>query len=207
MPGFSYRAPQAEKTSPSVILAARKAVKRVTSRLSFRDLDSDEDEHFVDDDAAAATAATAEAAHGHGHEKNQGWGRGIRSDFRRTVRRHWLSELTNLNTKTIAVSFFLFIAVIAPSITFGAVYAKRTNNYIGASELLLGTAWCGIFYSLVSGQVSSTLLHMAHGPWHGMCYFLYTELTQLLIFFLLSRPAHDDQRSHWTCADLPSRHI
>ena len=151
MPGFSYRAPEAQKTSPSVILAARKAVKRVTSRLSFRDADGDAEDDFVDDDAQAV-AAVADA-HGHGHEKNQGWGRGIRSDFRRTVRKHWLSELTNLNTKTIAVSFFLFIAVIAPSITFGAVYAKRTNNYIGASELLLGTAWCGIFYSLVSGQV------------------------------------------------------
>lgn len=159
MPGFSYRAPEAQKTSPSVILAARKAVKRVTSRLSFRDADAEDD--FIDDDAQAAAAAATGAAdsHGHGHEKNQGWGRGIRSDFRRTVRKHWLSELTNLNTKTIAVSFFLFIAVIAPSITFGAVYAKRTNNYIGASELLLGTAWCGIFYSLVSGQVSSKLSH------------------------------------------------
>lgn len=50
------------------------------------------------------------------------------------------------------VSFFLFIAVIAPSITFGAVYAKRTNNHMGAVELLLATAWCGIFYSLVSGM-------------------------------------------------------
>ena len=161
MPGFSYRAPEAQKTSPSVILAARKAVKRVTSRLSFRDVDAEDD--FIDDDAQAAAAAT-DAAHGHGHEKNQGWGRGIRSDFRRTVRKHWLSELTNLNTKTIAVSFFLFIAVIAPSITFGAVYAKRTNNYIGASELLLGTAWCGIFYSLVSGQVKN--LNIFWCVWH-----------------------------------------
>ena len=60
--------------------------------------------------------------------------------------------MKNLNSKTIAVSFFLFIAVIAPSITFGAVYAKRTNNHMGAVELLLATAWCGIFYSLVAGQ-------------------------------------------------------
>ena len=127
----------------------RLRVQKLNPRVGARDVDAEDD--FIDDDAQAA-AAVAEA-HGHGHEKNQGWGRGIRSDFRRTVRKHWLSELTNLNTKTIAVSFFLFIAVIAPSITFGAVYAKRTNNYIGASELLLGTAWCGIFYSLVSGQV------------------------------------------------------
>ena len=69
-----------------------------------------------------------------------------------TVGTHWCSEMTNFNTKTIAVSLFMFIAVIAPSITFGAVYAKRTNNYIGAVELLVATAWCGIFYSLFAGM-------------------------------------------------------
>jgi len=80
------------------------------------------------------------------------FGRGIVADFKRTVGTHWVKEMTNFNTKTVAVSFFLFIAVIAPTITFGAVYAKATNNYIGAVELLLATAWCGIFYALVSGQ-------------------------------------------------------
>ena len=80
------------------------------------------------------------------------FGRGIVADFKRTIGTWWVKEMTNFNTKTIAVSCFLFIAVIAPTITFGAVYAKNTNNYIGAVELILATAWCGIFYSLVSGQ-------------------------------------------------------
>ena len=70
--------------------------------------------------------------------------------------------MINFNTKTIAVSIFLFIAVIAPCITFGAVYAKRTNNAIGASELLLATAWCGIFYSLVGGM--PLMINGATGP-------------------------------------------
>lgn len=90
--------------------------------------------------------------HGHGRQGNQSWGRGIRDDFRETVGTWWFAEMKNFSSKTIAVSLFLFIAVIAPSITFGAVYAKRTNNYMGAVELLMGTAWCGIFYSLVSNQ-------------------------------------------------------
>ena len=83
---------------------------------------------------------------------SQSCGRGILQDFRTTVATHWCAEMTTFNTKTIAVSLFLFIAVIAPTITFGTVYAKATNNYIGAVELLLATAWCGIFYALVSGQ-------------------------------------------------------
>lgn len=91
-----------------------------------------------------------------------GWGRGILHDFRTTVGTHWVSEMTNFNTKTIAVSIFLFIAVIAPCVTFGAVYAKLTDNAMGASELLLGTAWCGIFYSLVSGM--PLMINGATGP-------------------------------------------
>lgn len=93
--------------------------------------------------------------------KPKTWGRGIVADFKRTVGTNWVKEMTNFNTKTIAVSFFLFIAVIAPTITFGAVYAKATNNYIGTVELLLATAWCGIFYALVSGQPMVSLLFVS----------------------------------------------
>ena len=99
----------------------------------------------------------------HGDDgKPKTFGRGIIADFKRTIGTHWVKEMTNFNTKTIAVSFFLFIAVIAPTITFGAVYAKATNNYIGAVELLLATAWCGIFYSLVSGQPMVSLRYLIH---------------------------------------------
>mmetsp|Transcript_18899 Transcript_18899/g.21086 ORF Transcript_18899/g.21086 Transcript_18899/m.21086 type:complete len:714 (+) Transcript_18899:99-2240(+) len=88
----------------------------------------------------------------HHPPRNQSCGRGIYYDYKNTIGKWWCKEMCNFSTKTIAVSLFLFIAVIAPSITFGAVYAKRTNNYMGAVELLLGTAWCGIFYSLVAGM-------------------------------------------------------
>ena len=54
----------------------------------------------------------------------RGWGRGIVQDFRQTVGTYWRAEMTNFNQKTLAVSFFLFFACIAPAITFGAVYGK-----------------------------------------------------------------------------------
>ncbi len=100
--------------------------------------------------------------HGHGHGGDNGYGKGIIKDFKQTVGTWWVKEMVNFNTKTIAVSIFLFIAVIAPCITFGAVYAKRTNNAIGASELLLATAWCGIFYALVGGM--PLMINGATGP-------------------------------------------
>ncbi|CAJ1924380.1 unnamed protein product [Cylindrotheca closterium] len=105
------------------------------------------------------------------------FGRGIVQDFKRTIGTWWFKEMTNFNTKTVAVSFFLFIAVIAPTITFGAVYAKATNNYIGAVELLLATAWCGIFYSLVSGQ--PMMINGGTGPvltFQTVCYDIAKNL-------------------------------
>lgn len=119
----------------------------------FLKCNDDENENENEKDAAD---------HDHHAAGPTGWGRGIFRDFRTTVGTHWKAEMTNFNTKTVAVSFFLFVAVIAPCITFGAVYAKRTNNAIGASELLLGTAWCGIFYSLVGGM--PLMINGATGP-------------------------------------------
>ena len=39
-----------------------------------------------------------------------------------------------------------------PAVTFGAMYSKLTNYWIGPVEMIAATAWCGILYSLVGGQ-------------------------------------------------------
>lgn len=44
-----------------------------------------------------------------------GWGKGIIDDYKRTVKTHWKEEMTNFSLKTVAVSFFLFFACIAPA--------------------------------------------------------------------------------------------
>jgi hypothetical protein len=80
------------------------------------------------------------------------WGRGIVADFKRTVWSHWREGMLNFNQKTIAVTLLLFISVIAPTLTFGAVYGKVTGNNIGAIEVILGTSWVGIAYSLFGGM-------------------------------------------------------
>lgn len=80
------------------------------------------------------------------------WGRGIIIELKRTVRTHWWKEMTICNQKTVAVSLLMFITVIAPTLTFGAVYGKNTNSNIGAVETILATAWTGVFFSLLSGM-------------------------------------------------------
>lgn len=87
------------------------------------------------------------------HEEISGnCGRAIVREFKRTVGTWWLKEMINFNGKTIAVSFFIFFAAVAPAITFGAVYSKVTNDAMGAVEMLVATAWCGIVYALIGGQ-------------------------------------------------------
>ena len=82
----------------------------------------------------------------------QGWGIGIIKDFKRTVGTHWVKEATNFNQKTIAVTLLIFISVIAPTLTFGAVYGKESDNRIGAVETILATTWVGVAYSMIGGM-------------------------------------------------------
>jgi len=90
------------------------------------------------------------------------WGRGIIKDFKQTVGSYWVMEMTNLNQKTIAVSFFLFFAAITPAITFGGVYQRSTANRMGAVELILATAWTGVYFALFAGQ--PIILNGGTGP-------------------------------------------
>ena len=101
----------------------------------------------VDEETSITSNTTAGRVDG-----RRGCGRGIIEDFRSTVLTWWCSEMTNFNEKTVAVTFFLFFACIAPAITFGAIYGKATENRIGAVEMMIATAWVGIVYSLIGGQ-------------------------------------------------------
>ncbi|CAB9504981.1 Electroneutral sodium bicarbonate exchanger 1 [Seminavis robusta] len=113
---------------------------------------SNEQHHGDNSEALVLLEAEEEEEEAEHGESGGGWGRGIISDFKRTVGTHWVQEMTNFNQQTVAVSFFIFFAAIAPAITFGAIYAKATHNWIGAVEMITATAWCGIVYSLIGGQ-------------------------------------------------------
>ena len=98
-------------------------------------------------------------------EPGELWGKAIINEFKRTVGTHWVKEMTNFNQKTVAVTFLMFISVISPTLTFGAVYGKVTNNYIGAVEVILATCWVGLAYSLLGGMpVVSALVDLSTLP-------------------------------------------
>lgn len=94
-------------------------------------------------------------------EEGKPWGKGICHDMRTTVGTHWVEEMVNFNQKTVAVTLLVFITVIAPTLTFGAVYGKATENNIGAIETILATAWVGVVYSLIGGMPTVSRLDLS----------------------------------------------
>ena len=47
---------------------------------------------------------------------------------------------------------FVFFATLAPTITFGGLLSKKTDNWLGVLETLLATSMCGMLFSLFAGQ-------------------------------------------------------
>lgn len=84
--------------------------------------------------------------------------------------------------QTIACSFFLYFACIAPAVTFGAIYGKATNNNIGAVEMIAATAWCGIVYALLGGQ--PMMINGGTGPVLAFSEILYKVSKSMDVPFL-----------------------
>lgn len=77
---------------------------------------------------------------------------GLRSDVARRWP-HYLSDFHDgLNAKCVASTLFLFFACLAPAVTFGGVMAVQTDGQIGAVEMIVASAFCGVVFALVAGQ-------------------------------------------------------
>jgi len=115
-------------------------------------------------------------------EPARSWGKGLIHELKSTIGTHWISEMINFNQKTVAVSMLMFIAVIAPTLTFGAVYGRNTENSIGAVETILATSWVGCCFALFSGM--PTIVVGSTGPVLIMTTVMYDLSGNLDIPFL-----------------------
>jgi mannitol/fructose-specific phosphotransferase system IIA component (Ntr-type) len=72
------------------------------------------------------------------------------------IRRRWASYRSDfvdgLHPKTVSSTLFLFFACLAPSVTFGGLMHEGTGGLIGATEMLVATALCGVVQALFGGQ-------------------------------------------------------
>jgi hypothetical protein len=79
-------------------------------------------------------------------------GLGIKNDIKRRWEHYGADYKDGMHYKSLSSSFFLFFACLAPAVTFGGVLGIYTNGAIGAVEMILASAFCGIIFALFSGQ-------------------------------------------------------
>ena len=49
-------------------------------------------------------------------------------------------------------SIFLYFSVFAPNVAFGSILDKKTAGWLGVSEVIFATCFCGVLFGLVAGQ-------------------------------------------------------
>ena len=68
-------------------------------------------------------------------------------------KKHYVSDFKDgLNLRCAITCVFIFFATIAPTITFGGLLGKKTDNWLGVKETLIATSLCGILFALFAGQ-------------------------------------------------------
>ena len=128
-------------------------------------------------DARTAPKAEPEEERSDGLEYSGRLFGGIIADIRRRLP-HYVSDFRDgLHQKSIASILFLFFACLAPAITFGGIMAELTDNHIGAVEMLVASAICGVIYALFSGQ--PLIILGGTGPLLVFTWFLYILCGQM----------------------------
>ena len=77
---------------------------------------------------------------------------GLLGDIKRRLPYFAADFRDGLCAKTVSSTLFLFFACIAPAVTFGGLMYLATDGEMGATQMLLATALCGIVFALLGGQ-------------------------------------------------------
>ena len=76
---------------------------------------------------------------------------GLIADIQRRLPHYKQDFLDGIKPKSIASIVFMFFACVAPAVTFGGLMGRETGGMIGAGEMLISTAVCGVLYALLAG--------------------------------------------------------
>ena len=115
------------------------------------------------------------------------WFGGMIQDIRRRLP-HYASDFRDgMHSKCVASTLFLFFACLAPAVTFGGIMAELTDGHIGAVEMIVGSAVCGVVFALVAGQ--PLVILGGTGPLLIYTWLLYVLCQQVGLedYFLESR--------------------
>lgn len=109
---------------------------------------------------------------------------GLKQDIARRLPFYFDDFREGLHVKCAASTLFLFFACLAPAVTFGGVMAIQTGGQIGAIEMIVASAFCGIVYALLSGQ--PLIILGGTGPLLVFTAILYRLCNDMAIPFLPS---------------------
>ena len=107
---------------------------------------------------------------------------GLRQDVARRLP-HYVSDFVDgLHAKCVGSTIFLFFACLAPAVTFGGVMASQTGGQIGAVEMIVASAFCGIVFAIFSGQ--PLIILGGTGPLLVFTAILYRLCNDMELLFL-----------------------
>ncbi|CAE7235247.1 SLC4A10 [Symbiodinium sp. CCMP2592] len=120
-------------------------------------------------------------------------GGGLRLDIRRRAPLYcsdWTDAFKPENfQKSVSSILYLFIAALAPAITFGSRFLDGTNGQFGVMEMIMSTCISGLIFSTFSGQPLSIL--GATGPFLAYTLVVYDLAVAVDVEFM---PFY-----FWTC--------
>lgn len=102
--------------------------------------------------AKAALAAVAEEQEIDPLERTGSFCGGLVEDIKRRAKVYLSDFKDGLNLQCLLTSIFLYFSVFAPNVAFGSLLDKKTDGWLGVSEVILATCMCGILFGLLAGQ-------------------------------------------------------
>ena len=77
---------------------------------------------------------------------------GLVEDIKRRAKFYLSDFKDGFNLQCLLTSIFLYFSVFAPNVAFGSLLNKKTDGWLGVSEVILATCMCGILFGLLAGQ-------------------------------------------------------
>eukprot|EP00794_Sanderia_malayensis_P010924 gene10924-12085_t len=76
----------------------------------------------------------------------------LRNDVKRKLPHYFTDFRDIFDVRCFVAVVFMYLAVLAPTITFGGLMSEQTDGKLGISEMILATSSAGILFSFLSGQ-------------------------------------------------------
>jgi len=100
----------------------------------------------------SALAAAAEELEEDPLDRTGSFCGGLVLDIKRRAKFYLSDFKDGFNVQCLLTSIFLYFSVFAPNIAFGSILDKKTDGWLGVSEVIFATCLCGILFGLLAGQ-------------------------------------------------------